>query len=121
MIEPDTSSIFTVLEQDPNFPAPYTTVLERTGVPLGGYNDVTTVTSLYPFISTAGVVSIQIGASTAVGNIVWKPAVIFDPTQMKKVDIRSTGSHHAWRFESVGGIPFSMNGFDVEYEHNGRR
>jgi hypothetical protein len=115
-----TSAIYSLVDNN-SLDGVYTTALERINVPLEGHTKVTTAVALYPLIDTAGTVLIQMGASTDTNSILWKPPVVFDPRTMKKVDIRTTGSYHSWRIESRNNVPFSMNGFDIEYEDAGRR
>ena len=100
----------------------YSTVLERTYVPLGGYGVVTTIVSIYPIIECAGTVQFEVGSSIVIGGgITWKSAVLFNPATMKKVDIRCTGPYQSWRISSVGTTPFKLIGMTIEYENNGRR
>jgi hypothetical protein len=100
----------------------YNTVLERIAYPLGGLEQVTTIKSIYPRIECNGDVSIQFGAMDSQYSATrWKDPVIFNARTMRKVDIRTTGKLHCWRFKSVGAAPFKLSGFDIEYEKNGVR
>jgi hypothetical protein len=98
------------------------TVLERQSMAVEGQEIAITTVSLYPHLTCAGSVSIQLGSQSFVGApIRWKPAVLFDPNTMRKVDIRSTGTLLSWRITSVGTVPFTLTGMDIEYVVNGVR
>ena len=101
---------------------PYNTVLERDSFSIGNQVDVKTIIRVYPHIKCEGSVYIQIGAQDYLGAPVrWKPAVRFNPTTQRKVDVRSTGKLHSWRISSIGTDKFILSGFDIEYVWNGRR
>jgi len=73
-------------------------------------------------IQCTGNMSIQIGSKYNLGaETLWKPAVIYDPSKNKKVDIRSTGVYHSWKFSSIGNTPFGLSGFTLYYANNGQR
>ncbi len=83
---------------------------------------VSTIVSLYPMIQCNGQMSIQVGSKYNLGaDTMWKPAVIYDPSKSKKVDIRSTGVYHSWKFSSIGNTPFGLSGFTFYYANNGQR
>ena len=66
--------------------------------------------------------SIQFGSQDYPGAPVrWKPAVVFNPSTDRKIDIRTTGELHAWRFQSIGKIAWKLSGFTIEFERAGVR
>ena len=98
------------------------TRIERVGYPLGGHDDVTSITRIYPHIEGTQPVSIRFGShDKAGGPIRWKPAVNFTPGIDRKVDIRTTGELHAWRIESLGFGNWNMSGMTIEYEAGAKR
>lgn len=98
------------------------TTLERTNFPLDGLQQVTTITEVYPKIRGISPVSIQFGSHKLPGgSITWKPAITFTPGTDRKLNIRSTGSLHAWRIVSEGITDWELTGMDIVYERNGVR
>ena len=96
--------------------------VERTDFPLLDVREVTTITRVYPHIQGEGDLSIQFGSQDYPGAPVrWKPAVIFNPSQDRKIDIRTTGELHAWRFQSLGKTTWQLSGFTIEFERSGKR
>lgn len=102
---------------------PYNVIVERIGFALGGLKRVTTITRLYPHMTGSGKVFIQIGSMEYQnGPVSWKPGVTFDPKIDRKVDIRSTGALHAYRFSNVDvDAPWSLSGFDIDFVDAGER
>lgn len=97
-------------------------LLERTDFPLLGHRQVTTITRVYPKISGSQAIQIEIGSQDYAGAPVrWKPAVTFTPGVDRKVDIRTTGELHCWRFSSEGTGPWLLSGMEIEYELGGFR
>ncbi len=97
-------------------------ILERTGLVLEDQATVKTTQSVYPHIQCTGPVLIQLGSQDYVGGPVrWKPSVEFWPSTQRKVDIRTTGKLLAYKVSSIGNIPFTLTGLDIEYVTNGRR
>ena len=98
------------------------TVIERVDFPLAGFKQVTTITRIYPHIRGEGDLLIQFGSQDFPDAPVrWKPAVVFNPATQRKIDIRTTGELHAWRFSSIGKSHFTLSGFDVEFQLAGER
>jgi hypothetical protein len=98
------------------------TRVERIGYPLGGHDDVTTITRVYPHIEGTQPLTIQFGSHDKAGGAIrWKPAVLFTPGVDRKIDIRTTGELHAWRFQSEGFGNWNLSGFTVEYEAGAKR
>jgi len=98
------------------------TRLERTDFPLLDQREVTTITRVYPHIQGTQELSIQFGSQDHAGSPVrWKPAVLFNPATDRKIDVRSTGELHCWRFDSVGKNTWTMSGMDIEFERSGKR
>jgi len=98
------------------------TYLERTDFPLGGLQQVTTITAVYPKIRGTSPVTIQFGSQKLPGGAVnWKPSVTFTPGVDRKIDLRSTGSLHAWRISSSGITNWVLSGMDLIYERAGVR
>lgn len=101
---------------------PLTTRIERTDLPLDGIDNVTTITRVYPHIDGTTPVDIQFGSQThAGGPVSWKPPQTFAPGVDRKLDVRSTGSLHAWRLQSQEEGNWGFSGMDLEYEESGRR
>jgi hypothetical protein len=98
------------------------TLIERTDLSLEGLEIVTTVTAVYPKITGSSPVRITFGSQDFKGAPVrWKNPKTFDPTSNRKLDVRTTGSLHAWRIESIDHGQFTISGMDVEYSINGLR
>ena len=98
------------------------TVLERTDFPLNGIQQVTTIREVYPKIRGTSPVSIQFGSQKLPGGeVYWKPPMIFTPGVDRKLNIRSTGSLHAWRISSEGITNWELSGMDFIYEKSGVR
>lgn len=98
------------------------TVIERTNLPIDGQIQSNMVTCVYPHIDGQSPVKIQIGSHLfADSPVSWKPAVTFTPGIDRKVDIRSTGTLHAWRISSIGTGSFSLSGMDVHYSPSGKK
>ena len=96
--------------------------IERTDFPLVEERQVTTITRIYPHMSGDGPVDIQFGSQDFPGAPVrWKPAVSFNPSTDRKVDIRTTGELHCWRYSATGKISFDLSGFTIEYVKDGLR
>ena len=102
---------------------PFDTNIERVGFALEGLGKVNTITRIYPHIEGPGLVNIQIGSQDYPGAPTrWKPAVEFDPTMDRKVDVRTTGELHCYRITSVDSSnPWRMSGMDFEYVDAGAR
>jgi len=96
--------------------------IERTDFPLLGDRQITTITRVYPHISSPGPVNIEIGSQQFPGGpISYKPIVVFNPTVDRKVDIRVTGELHCWRISALGKSPISMSGMTIEFVRAGLR
>jgi len=124
----DTSELVLLDPQDSADSVFSPTVLERTDFPLLDHREVTTITRVYPHMEGSTPVKIEIGSQDyAFGPVRWKPAVIFNPEQDRKIDLRSTGSLHCFRFTSIDtGTPIGsgnwyLSGLDFSYELAGRR
>lgn len=100
----------------------YPARIERTDYPLVDDRTVTTITRVYPHISGEATIQIQFGSQDYPGAPVrWKPAISFDTSTDRKIDLRTTGELHAWRFESLGKIPWRISGMTIEFERSGLR
>ena len=114
------NSLYTLAANDGSLA--YNTTLERLSFSIESEEAVVSIKSAYPKFRSMGDVSIQIGAQDYHGAPTrWQPPIIFNPANMRKVDIRSTGKLHCWRIQSVDAIPFIFTGIDFEYEINGMR
>ena len=83
---------------------------------------VSSIVSMYPIIQCEGQMEIQIGSKYFQGeSTLWQPAVIYNPASSKKVDVRTTGVYHSWKFSSIGNTPFTLSGFTLYYANNGKR
>ena len=98
------------------------TRIERTDMAFDGQERVSTITRMYPHIQGTEPVLIWLGSQDRPGAPVrWKAPVEFDPDTQRKVDIRTTGSLHCWRIESLGTGHWVLSGFDIEYTPSGKR
>lgn len=119
-INAEDSGIYTL--ETPDNTISLNTSLERLGVVFGDQRNVTTIIRCYPHIQSAGNVIIQFGSQDFVGGPTrWAAPVTFTPNSQRKVDIRTTGKLHSWRIQSVGNVPFSLSGMDIEFTQNGVR
>lgn len=98
------------------------TKIERTDIPVGGHDNVTTITRVYPHIEGSFPVDIWVGSQQHAGDsVLWKGPVRFNPGKDRKVDIRVTGELHAIRMEAAAEGNFNITGCDVEYSPAGTR
>lgn len=102
---------------------PYSAIIERTDLPLGGIGVTNTITRIYPHVTGASKVRIQVGSQMMPGGPVqWKPYVDFSPNDDRKVDIRTTGLLHAYRIMATDVTSnFILTGLDFEYTEAGKR
>lgn len=99
-----------------------TTVIERTNFPLIDDRQVTTITRVYPHVDGQRPITIEFGSHDYPGSpIRWKPAIIFNPLTDRKIDIRTTGELHAWRYTQVAKSETSLSGMSIEFERAGLR
>jgi len=116
------SSLKLLEPSDKRDSGPLASRIERTDFPLEGFDNVTTITRIYPHIEGTNPVQIQVGSQDKAGGAVsWKPVATFTPGKDRKIDIRSTGSLHAWRIQSIGEGNWGFSGMDIEYEFAGKR
>jgi len=100
----------------------FDTVIERVGFTIEGIKGVTTITSLYPHIEGAGTVLIELGSQEFQnGPVTWKQGVLFNVATDRKVDIRTTGALHSYRFSNMDDASWELSGFDLDYVHAGLR
>ena len=98
------------------------TVIERTDFPILNDREVTSISRVYLSIEGTEILNIEFGSQQFPGGPVsWKPPVQFNPRTDRKIDIRSTGELHAWRFSSVGKGTWSISGMNVEFARAGQR
>jgi len=95
--------------------------IERSNIPLAGLGEVTTLVRAYPRIE-GGPVTIRLGSHDFInGAVRWQPPIDFNPGLQRSIDIRTTGSLHAYRIESNGTQRVRVAGLDLEFERAGRR
>jgi hypothetical protein len=101
----------------------YNTKIERVGFALEGLNNVTTMTRLYPHIDGSSPVWIQVGSQDYPGSPTrWKQAVSFDSSVDRKLDVRTTGELHCFRFFNDDfKSHWQLSGMDIEYVNAGVR
>jgi hypothetical protein len=101
----------------------FESVIERIGYALDGLDQVTTMTRIYPHIAGPGAVYITVGSQDFPGSpIRWKPEVLFDSTISRKLDVRTTGELHCFRFRSTNSdLYWELSGIDIEYVPAGVR
>ena len=82
-----------------------------------------TITTVYPHSEGNTPFYVQLGSQDYAGSPVrWKEPVLFNPSTDRKVDIRTTGELHAFRFYAEDiTIPWAISGVDVEYTEAGLR
>lgn len=101
---------------------PISARIERTDFPLAGHNNVTTLTRIYPHMRGTANLEIQVGSQEHAGApVAWKPVQTFNPSTDRKIDVRTTGELHAWRFQSVGTGHWSLSGLTIEFTSAGKR
>lgn len=103
--------------------SPYSSIIERTDLVLGGIDTTNTITRIYPHVTGASKMRIQVGSQMMPGGpVLWKPYVDFEPSVDRKVDIRTTGLLHAYRIMATDVTSnFTLTGLDFEYTEAGRR
>lgn len=101
----------------------FNSIIERTDLLIEDLDTATTIQQIYPHVSSANKVMIQIGSQSSPGaSISWKPAVEFDPNSHRKVDMRTTGILHAYRiYVTDVKTDFTVSGIDILYTKAGRR
>jgi len=101
----------------------YHTSVERIGFPLAGLDNVTTITRVYPHLTGVGTILVEIGSQDHINAPVkWKPGILFEAGVDRKVDVRTTGELHCFRFSSDGpGNKWELSGMDIEYVMAGKR
>lgn len=102
---------------------PYSSIIERTDLVIGGMDTAKIVTRIYPHVAGAGKMTIQLGSQQyAGGPVQWKAPVDYYPSKDRKVDIRSSGSLHAYRVMATDvDANFILTALDFEYEMAGKR
>ncbi len=101
----------------------FSSIIERTDLVIETLDQATTIQRVYPHIQSTNSVKIQVGSQqTPGGSVTWKPAIVFDPNSMRKVDMRTTGILHAYRIiiDSVQ-TDFTVSGIDILYVEAGKR
>ena len=103
--------------------SPYSSIIERTDLALGGIDTTNTITRVYPHVTGASKVRIQVGSQMMPGGpVLWKPYVDFEPNRDRKVDVRTTGLLHAYRIIATDVTSnFILTGLDFEYTEAGKR
>jgi len=118
---PETGELF-ILDPSTTPDEDVSSRVERTDFPLVDDRTVTTITRVYPHITGEGTIMVQFGSQDYPGAPVrWKPALPFNPVTDRKVDLRTTGELHAWRFQSLGKTEWIMSGMTIEFEYAGLR
>ena len=99
-----------------------TTKIERTDIPVGGHENVTTITRVYPQVEGNFPINVWVGGQDrAGGDVRWNGPVEFVPGKTRKIDIKVTGALHAIKMEAAAEGNFNITGLDVEYMPAGRR
>ena len=101
----------------------FSSVIERTGFALEGKDNVTTITRVYPRSRGSGSFYVELGSQDYPDAPVrWKDKVLFNPATDRKIDMRTTGELHCFRFSTTDdNIYWELSGIDVEYVNAGRR
>lgn len=102
---------------------PFSSIIERTDLAIGGIDTTKIITRIYPHVVGAGKMTVQLGSQSYPGGPVsWKEPVDYLPGKDRKVDIRSSGSLHAYRIMATDvDANFILTGLDFEYEQAGKR
>ena len=117
----DTADNLIIVDPEISSAANTDAFIERQNFALEGHDVVTTITEVIPHI-TGDPVYIQIGSHEKTGdNIVWQPAITFDPNTDRRVDILSTGALHGWKISTIGNGNFELSGMTIKYERSGLR
>jgi hypothetical protein len=101
----------------------YNSGIERLSFALDGLAQVTSIQRVYPHLNGPGTVYIQLGSQDYPGATVrWKPAVAVTASDVRKVDIRTTGELHCFRIFSENSSDYwEFSGMDIEYVKAGLR
>lgn len=101
----------------------FDSIIERTDLAIQGLGQVTTIQRVFPHIQGDGTIYVQIGSQKVPnGPIQWKPAVPYNPSRDRKIDVRSTGVLHCYRiFADQVDFDFKVSGLDIEYVGAGTR
>lgn len=99
------------------------TFIERLSVSLTEDQKSTMVVNAYPRIESSGSVMIRFGFQRKSINepIQWSEFKTYTPSTDRKISIRGSGIFHSWRIESVGSVPFTYSGMDIEFAACGDR
>ena len=100
-----------------------TSNIERTGLALGGSEQVNLITRIWPRMETSPTgspVNIYVGSQmTTADTVTWNGPYLFDPSTQQYVDCLVSARYHGIRFESTTNISWKLNSYDIEYEPMG--
>lgn len=119
-INPTDSSIIAIEYAD--YSDNLDTYIIREGFVIGDQRSSKTITAVYPHMKRGYTVAIQVGSQKYAGDpVLWEPEIIFDPRADRKIELRSTGTLHAWKVRSIDNNAFTFSGMDIEYYEGGLR
>ena len=101
----------------------YISFIERTDLAVSGQSEVTTIQEIIPFMEGTIPVTVRLGSQQhAGGPISWKPTILFDPGEDRKINLRITGELISIRIESSFNEGFwEFSGIDWKYIFAGER
>jgi hypothetical protein len=90
---------------------------DRQGQPKVNFSNRKLLKRIWPKVSGTAQLSIRAGAQEdRNGVITWEPAQTFNPTTQKYLDFTANGRLLAVRFESSDGLPWQLEGYDIEVD-----
>lgn len=99
----------------------FTSSMCRQDLQIGEQDEFVRIKAVYPRI-TGATVSIDIGSQMAPGGeIRWQGFRNFTPGVDQKINVRTTGTHLAYKIQSSSDDYWEMSGMDIEYEPVSRR
>lgn len=105
----------------------FTSFIERTGLAVIGrdrqgnpkvnFSNRKLLKRIWPKITGSSLVSVRCGAQEYRNSpITWETAKVFNPATMKYLDFTANGRLLCVRFESSDGLPWQLEGYDLEIE-----
>lgn len=98
--------------------------IERTGIDLGDPSSVKHVTAVWPKIWTSGDNQLRVWTGYQMSTddpVTWEGPVIFNPSTMSKISVRTTGKLFGIKIESLGDFDWYLSGLEWEVVPAGRR
>lgn len=95
--------------------------VERTGMPIGGNEDICMVKAIWPKMK-GGPVEFFVGQQMSANDAVtWEGPYTFIPGDQYKINCRVTGRLHSVRIQTESDVDWRLSSYDIEYVRTGGR